>query len=82
MPVLTEYITTAMQHAHFELLPDGEGIYAEIRELPGVWANADTVEATREDLRLALEGWIALALTRGIPIPELDGIRLAPSLAS
>ena len=80
--MLTDYITTAMRRAHYELLPDGEGIYAEIRELPGVWANADTVEETREDLRLALEGWIALALARGISIPELDGIRIAPLLAS
>ena len=75
--MLTDYITAALRRAHYELLPDGEGVYAEIRELPGVWANGDTVEETREALRLALEGWIALALARGVPIPELDGLGIA-----
>ncbi|MDP9372910.1 MAG: type II toxin-antitoxin system HicB family antitoxin [Chloroflexota bacterium] len=75
--MLTDYIAAALRRAHYEILPDGEGVYAEIRELPGVWANGDTVEETREDLRLALEGWIALALARGVPIPELDGVGIA-----
>ncbi len=57
--MLTEYITAALRRAHYEILPDGEGVYAEIRELPGVWANGDTVEDTGEDLRLALEGEVS-----------------------
>ena len=80
--MLTDYITAAMRRAHYELHPDDEGIYAEIPGLPGVWANGDTVEEVSEDLRLALEGWIALALSRIVPIPDLDGISLAPALAS
>ena len=80
--MLTEYITAAMDRAHYELLPDGEGIYAEIPDLPGVWANAETVETTRADLQRALEGWIALALARNVPIPELDGVRIAPTLVA
>ena len=80
--MLTDYITAAMNRAHYELLPDGEGVYAEIPELPGVWANGDTVEETRDDLRLALEGWIALALARNVPIPDIDGVRIAPTLVS
>ena len=79
--MLTDHITTALRRAHYELLPDGEGVYAEIRELPGVWANGDTVEETREALRLALEGWIALALARGAPIPGLDGVGIAVTAA-
>ena len=80
--MLTDYITAALRRAHYELLPDGEGIYAEIPGLSGVWANGETVEETREDLRLALEGWIALALSRNLPIPGLDGVSIAPALAS
>jgi predicted RNase H-like HicB family nuclease len=72
--VLTDYIAAAMKHARYELLPDGEGVYAEIPELPGVWANCDSVEEAREDLRLALEGWLALAISRGIAVPVLDGV--------
>ena len=80
--MLTDYIMAAMNRAHYELLPDGEGIYAEIPGLPGVWGNGETVEGAREDLRLALEGWIALALSRNVPIPDLDGVRIAPALVA
>ena len=76
--MITDYIMTAMRRAKYEILPDGEGIYAEIPQIPGVWANGSTVEETREDLRLALEGWIALALVRGVSIPELDSVGIAP----
>lgn len=80
--MLTDYITAAMKRAHYELLPDGEGVYAEIPGLPGVWANGDTVEETREDLRLALEGWIVLALARNVAVPDLDGVGIAPTPVS
>jgi predicted RNase H-like HicB family nuclease len=75
--MLTDYIAAAMRHARYELLPDGEGVYGEIPELAGVWANGDSVEETREDLRLALEGWLALAIARGIAIPDLDGVAIS-----
>ena len=64
----TDYITAALRWAHYELLPDGEGVYAGIREWPGAWANGDSVEETREDSRPALEGWIDLALARGATV--------------
>lgn len=75
--MLTKYINAALAHADYELLSEEEGYYASIAELPGVWGNGETIEATRDDLREALEGWIALALQRGVPIPEVDGIGLA-----
>ena len=75
--MLTEYIAAAMRRARYELLPNGEGVYAEIPELPGVWANGDSVEETREDLRLALEGWLVLAIARGTAIPEIDGVAIS-----
>jgi predicted RNase H-like HicB family nuclease len=60
--MLTEYINTAMRHARYDILPEGGGYYGEIPGLPGVWANADTLEACREELREVLEDWIALGL--------------------
>lgn len=69
--MLTDYIATAMRHARYELLPDGEGCYGHVPELPGVWANADTPED-------ALEGWIALAMKLHNPIPAIAGIEAAP----
>ena len=75
--MLTDYIMAALRRAHYELLPDGEGVYAEIRELPGVWATGETVEETSEDLRLALEGWIALA-----PLPVVCRSRTSTAYES
>ncbi|MFN6513916.1 MAG: type II toxin-antitoxin system HicB family antitoxin [Nostoc sp. CreGUA01] len=73
--MLTNYIHTAMHKATYELLEDGT-FYAEIPECQGVWANAVTLEACREDLQDALEGWIILGLRLGHTLPILDGINL------
>jgi len=53
--MITEYIAAALRHARYEILPDDGGIYGHVPDLPGVWANEDTLEATREDLRVTLE---------------------------
>ncbi|HET8627281.1 MAG TPA: type II toxin-antitoxin system HicB family antitoxin [Thermomicrobiales bacterium] len=70
----TDYIAAAMRHARYELLPEDEGFYGHIPELPGVWANADSLEDTHADLREALEGWITLALALHNPIPSIEGV--------
>ena len=74
--MLTAYINAAMRKAHYEILPDGEGFFGTIECLQGVWANADTLEACREELREALEEWIVLGLRMGHPLPEIDGVTL------
>ena len=42
-----------------------------------MWAQADTLEACREELREVLEEWIVLGLKMGHPLPSIDGITLA-----
>ena len=80
--MLTEYFRAAMHQAKYELLPEDEGYYGEIAVLPGVWANAPTLELCREELRHALEGWVVLGLRLGHPLPVLAGIELnAPLVA-
>ena len=71
--MLMAYIKAAMRKAHYEILPDGEGYYGKIDGLQGVWANADRLEACREELRKALEAWIVLGLKMGHHLPEIDG---------
>ena len=73
--MLTNYISTAMKKASYELLDDGT-FYGEIPDCPGVWGNAETLEACREDLQDALEGWIILGLRLGHTLPIIDGIDL------
>jgi predicted RNase H-like HicB family nuclease len=75
--MLTAYINAALRKAHYEILPEGEGYFGTIESLQGVWAQADTLEACREELREALEEWIVLGLQMGHPLPSIDGITLA-----
>lgn len=75
--MLTEYIRAAMNRAVYERLEDDESWYGEIPGLAGVWANATSRGACVTQLQEVLEEWIALGLTRGDKIPEVDGHRLA-----
>jgi predicted RNase H-like HicB family nuclease len=75
--MLTAYLAAALRQAEYEILPDNEGFFGRIPALPGVWGNAPTLEETREEVREALEGWLALALARGVPIPAIDGVGIA-----
>ena len=43
--MLTAFINAALQKAHYEVLPDGEGYFGVIEGLEGVWAQAATLEA-------------------------------------
>ncbi len=74
--MLTAYITAAMRKAHYELLPDEEGYFGSIENLEGIWANAETLEACREELQEALEEWIILGLKMSHSLPSVDGISL------
>jgi predicted RNase H-like HicB family nuclease len=76
--MFTEYIQLAMNRAKYKILEDGGTFYGEIPELQGVYANAATLEACREELQEVLEGWILLGLHLQHPIPVVDGIDLNP----
>jgi predicted RNase H-like HicB family nuclease len=79
--MISEYTRAAMKQARYEVLEDGS-FYAELEGLKGVWANADTLEETREELKEVLEEWLALRLSRNLPIPSIGGTTLsAPSIA-
>ena len=82
--MLTDYIHAAMRKAHYEILPvprsedpdsigNGEGYFGSIPDLQGVWANADTLEVCRKELREVLEEWILIGLKMGHSIPQIDG---------
>ena len=74
--MLTEYIQAAMRRAQYEILEDAT-FYGEITGFQGVYANAETLEDCREQLREVLEGWIVLGLRLGHPLPVVDGVSLA-----
>lgn len=74
--MLINYINAAMRKAHYEILPDKDGYFGKIEGIPGVWANADTLETCREELQEVLEGWILLGLKMGHSLPIIDEIDL------
>jgi predicted RNase H-like HicB family nuclease len=77
--MLTEYIKAAMRRAQYKILPEDSPFYGEIPGLESVWANADTLEACRDELEDVLQEWIVLSLAKNLPIPTIGGIGLSVS---
>jgi predicted RNase H-like HicB family nuclease len=74
--MLLEYIDAALRHARYEILKDEGTYYGEIPECNGVYANAATLEACREELREVLEEWVLFRVHRHLSLPVIDGIEL------
>jgi predicted RNase H-like HicB family nuclease len=74
--MIQEYIRAAMRNARYKLLDDDHSYFGEIPECQGVWANAETLEACRQELEEVLEDWLLIRLRKDMPIPELNGITL------
>jgi predicted RNase H-like HicB family nuclease len=73
--MIREYIQRAMHKAHYDKLDDGT-YYGEIEGFEGVYANASTLEACRDELEEVLDEWILLQLQRGESVPAVDSIIL------
>lgn len=75
--MLTNYIRAAMHKARYEILTDDGSFYGEIPEFNGVYANAETLEACREELEEVLEEWILLRVSKNLSLPAVDGLELS-----
>jgi predicted RNase H-like HicB family nuclease len=74
--MLKKYIRAAMGKARYEILRDDGTFYGEIVGFGGVWANADTLEACRDELEEVLEGWILFRVSLHFPLPAVHNIEL------
>ena len=74
--MLTDYLRAALHHAHYEILSDDNSFYGEIAGFKGLYANAPTLEACREELAEELEEWILFRVSKGLTLPEVDGLNL------
>ena len=74
--MFVEYINAHMRNVVYESSPDDYSCYGEIPGLPGVWANAATLEQCRKELQQVLEDWLLLSIRLGHDIPSIDGISL------
>ena len=72
--MLTDYIKAALKRAHYEILPDDGSFYGEIDGIAGVYADANTLEACRDELAEVLEEWILLRVARHLDLPVVDGM--------
>jgi len=77
MTVLRAYLEAALRHAQYEQLGGDEGFYGEIPGFDGLWANASSLEACREELASALEDWVVAGLQLGHDLPAVDGMMLS-----
>ena len=73
--MLTIYIEEAMKRARYKILEDGT-YYGWVQELPGVWAQASTLEECRTELQAVIEDWLLLGLKLDHEIPVLGSIDL------
>lgn len=75
--MLLEYVQAALRHAKYEILVDAGTYYGEIPECNGVYADAETLEQCREELREVLDEWVLFRVSKGLSLPTIDGIDLA-----
>lgn len=68
--MLSKFLVKKLQSARYKILKDGT-YFGEIPGLQGVWANAQSLENCREDLREVLEEWLLLQIRSGEKIPGL-----------
>ncbi len=74
--MLTAYISAAMARACYKLIDDGT-YFGEIPSLRGVWANAKTLEACRQELQEVLEDWLIVKLRDDDDIPRIGRVQFA-----
>jgi len=74
--MIRKYIQTAMEHAKYEILQDDGTYYGEIKECPGVYSNAPTLEKCRSELEEVLEEWILFRVYKNLQIPAIDNIEI------
>ena len=74
-PILSEYISLAMQEAEYEEFCDGT-FGATIPPCLGVVAFGDTLKDCAEELRSTLEDWMLAGFKMGHPLPTVGGIDL------
>ena len=72
---VTEYAEKALKKA--EYCRDENGVViGKVPEASGFFAQGDNFEDARANLREVIEGNVVLALQLGLPIPEIEGVKM------
>jgi predicted RNase H-like HicB family nuclease len=70
---LSRYVDAAIRQAQYERDENGV-VVAQVPQADGFYAQGDTFEEARENLREVIEGNIILALQLGWAIPPIEGV--------
>jgi predicted RNase H-like HicB family nuclease len=70
---MAAYQRAALKRAVIQPMPDASGFKATIPGFKGLIVFGETKQETRKELQSVLEGWIAVALRRGMGLPALSG---------
>ena len=70
LAMLSDFILKKLRLARYKLLRDGS-YFGEIPGVRGVWANADSLEQCRDELREVFEDWLLLKIRLRERIPGL-----------
>ncbi len=74
--MILDYLSAALESAHYELIEDEEPFYASVPGLEGVWATGKSLEECRRNLSSAIEDWILFSVRMGAELPPVDGVSL------
>ncbi|MBF0376657.1 MAG: type II toxin-antitoxin system HicB family antitoxin [Desulfamplus sp.] len=74
--MLLEYIHAGLGCVKYQILQDDGSYYGEIPQCNGAYANADTLEKCRNELREVLEEWVLLRIHRNFNLPTIHGVEL------
>jgi predicted RNase H-like HicB family nuclease len=72
---VTEYAEKALHKAEYYRDENGV-IVGKVPGSSGFFAQGDTFEEARVNLRDVIEGNVVLALQLGLPIPEIEGVKV------
>lgn len=66
---IIQYIENLLRKAEYEYDKETESWCASIEDLPGAYAQADTIEKVREQLTEVIEDYILISLQERHPLP-------------
>jgi len=72
---LSRYVEEALKRAEYYRDENGV-VIAKVPNASGFFAQGDSFEEARENLRDVIEGNVLLALQLGLEIPQLEGVEI------
>jgi len=73
--ILSKYIEQALKKAQYER-DENDVVIAKVPGASGFFAQADTFEEARANLKDVIEGNVILALQLGFDIPAIEGVEI------